>query len=242
MAGSQRILGGLAVLLIVVILTGLWRRGRLRLAYTWVGYLGAVAISDSLIAAWPSIFYTWHFWVSKELLLGLLKLGLGLEIGTLAFRRFPGANRVARGLAALTLVMTAVVLVTASGAPAGSLAAMALEAHARLSHATALLLISLGMLVLWYRVPVHRLHRAILRGLATYLLVFSSALRALFDLLSPANRTWWEVLTKLDGLAYVAMLAYWAREAWRRDPDDDARGSAALEERLAWRTREEPRA
>jgi hypothetical protein len=128
-------------------------------------------------------------------------------------------------------------LLQGSGKEMSSLAAIALEAHARLSHATALLLIALGLLVLWYRVPVHRLHRAILRGLATYLLIFSSALRGFVEMLAPERRALWELLTRLDGIAYVVMLAYWLWEAWRRVPEDDVRGSAAIEARLAWRER-----
>ncbi|MCL4820251.1 MAG: hypothetical protein KJ067_13970 [Vicinamibacteria bacterium] len=237
MALSQQLLVALAVVLIVGLLLGLVRRRTIRACYSWVGYLITVATAEVLILLWPSVFWTWHFWVGKELLLGLFKLGLGLEIGALAFRRFPGARSVARGMAALTLAGTALLLLQGSGKEMSSLAAVALEAHARLSHATALLLVALGLLVLWYRVPVHRLHRAILRGLATYLLVFSSALRGFVEMLAPDRRGLWEALTRLDGVAYIVMLSYWLWEAWRVSPDDSLRGSAAIEARLAWRER-----
>lgn len=237
MAQSQQLLIALAVVLIGGVLAALVRRQVLRACYSFVGYLITVATAEVLILFWPSVFWTWHFWVGKELLLGLFKLGIGLEIGALAFQRFPGARSVARGMAVLTLAGTALLLLQGSGKEMSSLAAVALEAHARLSHATALLLIALGLLVLWYRVPVHRLHRAILRGLATYLLIFSSALRGFVEMLAPERRTLWEVLTRLDGIAYVVMLAYWLWEVWRRVPEDDVRGSAAIEARLAWRER-----
>lgn len=237
MAASQRLLGALSVLLVAAVLAGLTRRGRLRLTYSWPAYLGIVGISECLITGWPSVFWNWYFWVSKELLLGVFKLALGLEIGALAFQRFPGARTVAGTLSAVILAGTALLLGLGSGRATTTLAAVALEAHSRLSHATALLLIALGFLVLWYRVPVHRLQRAVLRGLSAYLLVFSGSMRGLFEMLDPGQRAFWEVLTKLDGVAYVLMLAYWAWEAWRLDPEDDIRGSAAIEARLAWRER-----
>lgn len=230
-------LAAASVLIALAIVAGLAYRKSTRLSHAWLGYLLVVAISEALIGGWPYVFWNWDFWVGKELLIGVVTLLLGLELGTQVFRRFPGARQVARGLAAVLLSLTALLLIRGSGTAVDTLPALALEAHARLSHATALLLISLGLLVLWYRVPVHRLHRVILRGLATYLLVFSSALRGFVEMLAPERRALWGVLTRLDGIAYVVMLAYWLWEVWRRVPDDDVRGSAAIEARLAWRER-----
>lgn len=224
-------------MLCVAIFTLLLRRGLWRVSYTWTVYVACVGFTDALILGWPHTFWTWGFWTSKELLLAILKFAMGLELGALAFRRFPGAQRTARSTAALTLLGVAIIMALAPRTNQGGLAGLALEAHARLSHGSALLLIALGLLVLWYRVPVHRLHRAVLRGLATYLLLFSGGLRTALSLLDTALVAWWNTVSSAAALAYVAMLAYWLWEVWRRVPEDDVRGSAAIEARLAWRER-----
>lgn len=233
----QKVTSVVGIGLCLTIVAILFRRRLWRVSYAWTGYLAVVGVADALIFFWPATFWTWGFWTTKELVLAVLKLCIGLELGALAFRRFPGADRAARASAAVALGLVSLVMVLAPRTSEKGLAGVALEAHARLSHGSALLLVSLGILVLWYRVPIHRLHRAILRGLATYLLLFSGGLRTALTLLSAGLLAWWNVVSNAAGLAYVAMLFYWLWEAARTVPEDELRGSAALEGRLAWRDR-----
>jgi hypothetical protein len=84
--------------------------------------------------------------------------------------------------------------------------------------------------VLWYRLPLHRLHRAILRGLVPYLLIFSAAntLTLVFG---------WHVREEVnlaDGAAWNLMLAYWCWEVWRRPPGGDSDFMRRLQ---PWRAR-----
>ena len=68
-------------------------------------------------------------------------------------------------------------------------------------------------LILWYRLPVHPLHKAILVGLVPYLLVFSVSLNLL-------ESRGWEILpvvSYLHTLAFLAVLVYWMVTAWRPD-------------------------
>jgi hypothetical protein len=237
MNDAQRVITVVAIILCGTLVTMLLRRGLARACYSWSAYILVVGLADALILLWPRTFWNWPFWSGKELTLAVLKVGIGLELGTLAFARFPGAHRTARLLAASALTAAAFAMAMAPKTDTAGLAGLVLEANARLSHGSALLLVSLGLLVLWYRVPIHRIHRAVLRGLAAYLLLFSGTSRAALALLSEGLLEWWNVVTHLDGVAFAIMLAYWVWEAWRVTPEDDARGSAAIEARLAWRDR-----
>jgi hypothetical protein len=66
--------------------------------------------------------------------------------------------------------------------------------------------------ILWYRLPVDPLHKAILIGFVPYLLVFTVAMNALsaygWDLREYAGYA--------QTIAYVVLVAYWARAAWRQ--------------------------
>lgn len=238
MTEAQRIIAVTAIALCGMLVLLLLRRDQARVCYSWSAYILIVGLADALILFWPRTFWNWSFWSGKELTLAVLKAGIGLELGTLAFARFPGAHRTARLWAAFALSVAAITMALAPKTETAGLAGLVLEAHARLSHGSALLLVSLGMLVLWYRVPVHRLHRAILRGLATYLLIFSGTSRAALAMLSQGLLEWWTVVAHLDGAAFALMLAYWTWEVARVSPDDELRGSPALESRLAWRDRD----
>lgn len=237
MNDAQRVIAVTAIALCGMLIVLLLRRDQARVCYSWSAYLLTVGLADALILFWPRTFWNWPFWSGKELTLAVLNFGIGLELGTLAFARFPGAHRTARVWTAFVLTAAAVAMALAPRTETAGLAGLVLEAHARLSHGSALLLISLGLLVLWYRVPVHRLHRAILRGLATYLLIFSGASRAALALLSQGLLEWWNLVTHLDAAAFALVLAYWTWEVARVSPDDELRGSPALESRLAWRDR-----
>jgi hypothetical protein len=85
------------------------------------------------------------------------------------------------------------------------------------------LLTATALLVVWYQVPLHAWPRAILLGFVPYLLVFVIAL----DLL---KRHGWAALHAgagiLDSAAYLALLLFWNRVVWRRDPAEAAAAPA----------------
>lgn len=218
-----------SILAIAAVLAGLRARHLLRASYAWDLYLLAVLVGESLILTWPQRFYTFSFWQVKETLYGVLKLATAVELGLLTLGSFAGGRRRAQQwtLALLALTLVAVSLPT----PAGTLSTLALEMQPRLANATALLFAAVWLLVLYYRVPLHRIHRAILRGLTPYLLVFTVAVR----LRGTFGVELLDLARSLDSSAYVAMCLYWAWEAWRRTPEPAY--PAELTPYLAWRAR-----
>jgi hypothetical protein len=215
MALAERILHGCALCLTYAVLAGLLTRRLYRLSYGFTVYLAAVALGETLIFLWPSLFFTWNFWLTKETAYGVCKLALALELTFLAYQAFPSAHLTARRVILLVLVLVLALVVV--GVPhAADFPTLARELLRRLAEGTALVFTAVWGLVLWYRLPLHRLHRAILRGLVPYLLVFAAA-RSLSLALGWNVRT---AVSLADAGTYVALLAYWAWEVWRRPPEE----------------------
>ena len=213
MTGFQRATGWTAVALLGFILVGIFRNGLVRVCRWLPPYLGAVLLGDLAILIWPELFFGWAFYLAKETAYGVLKLALAVDLGATMFAAFPGAAATARHASLIALVAIGLVLVAAP--PAGvRLDDLAVVLHPRLANGTALLLLVLWFLALWYHVPTHRFHRAILAGLSAYLLVFTIILGYL---VKPGAR-WHPVVSLADSLGYLALLGFWVREAWRPEP------------------------
>ena len=78
------------------------------------------------------------------------------------------------------------------------------------------MLTALAGLVLWYRLPLAPLPRAILMGYAPYLLVFTIGMSLLFHAGSPNIRV---LVGYVDPLAFFVLVNYWLRVAWRTAPE-----------------------
>jgi hypothetical protein len=114
-------------------------------------------------------------------------------------------------------VMLGLLALLTIGIPYGQdLPTLARELLRRLAHGSVLGYFATWALVLWYRIPLHRLHRAIFRGLVPYQLIFATA-RSLTLAFGWDIR---EAVNLADQAAYSLMLAYWAWEVWRRPPDE----------------------
>jgi hypothetical protein len=209
----------LVAVMMAAILAGVWRRHLVRLCRTFVVYALSVGLGAALIAAWPARFHTWDFWQFKELIYSVLSFVVALEIGALSFQAFPGARARARQLSVVILLATLIAIAVTPSAGQGTAdseyqAALYVELQPRLAHGTVMLLAAIWALVLWYVVPLHRWHRAILRGLLPYMLLFTVAVRLLVSWGWHANQ--W--IGYADSVAYLAVLTYWAWEAWREEP------------------------
>jgi hypothetical protein len=201
----------LAVVLEATLLSALVLRRHYSASLVFPLYVLAVLGPDMLFSAWPERFFTWENYLFKEIVHNLLKFALALELAYRTFRAFPGALTTARVVLLVLLVVIGVVTLAAP-LPARDPADIDIEWHARILNGTIWVFTGIAVVVLWYRVPVHALHKAILVGLVPYLLIFSSWMRALVEMGWNDARPYWRFHT----LAYVALLFYWNRVAWSR--------------------------
>jgi len=215
---TQNAVAAVAVVLITAALAGMIVRRRVKVCWTFVVYLGVIAVADLLMLVWPDRF--WHLWfyVGKEFVINVLRLAVALELTYRTFRAFPSARAAARGILLLVLLVTLAVVIVGTGdlAPpegAPALGPLASRVQPRVLSGAIWLLTAVAGLILWYRLPVHPLHKAILVGLVPYLLVFSASLNML-------ESRGWEILpvvSYLHTLAFLAVLVYWTFAAWRPD-------------------------
>jgi hypothetical protein len=109
----------------------------------------------------------------------------------------------------LVLTFVTVMAVSGSGTDFNSFVA---ELHPRVLNGSIWLFTTIAALILWYRLPVDAFHKAVLLSYVPFLLVFTVMLNALGSL---GWERGWHV-TYLYQLAYVALMTFWARAAWRR--------------------------
>jgi hypothetical protein len=213
----ETVIGLAGPLLAVAIVAGLAVRHRLGVCYTFVPYLLSAELSDLLVLLWPGYFHTQWFWVGSQMVVNLLRFALALELTYRTFRAFPSARGTARGALLLVLLVTLALVVAgtqdAAPLPGGdSLAPVISRIQPRILNGTIWLLTAMSGLILWYRLPVHRFHKAILTGLVPYLLVFTTALNLL-------DTQGWNILENVNYVytgAFGVLLGYWTWAAWRR--------------------------
>jgi len=206
----------LSVGLCLVALGGLVARRRVAVCRSFVPYLGAIALADLLTLSWPGTFFQQWFWFGKELVIHVLRFGVALELAYRTFRAFPSARASVRALALLILALTFGIVFagTTDLEPAPGAEALGLlisRVQPRILNGTIWLLTGIAGLILWYRLPVHPWHKAILTGLVAYLLAFSTSLSWI------ESQGWGvrEYANHLHTGAFLLMLCYWAVAAWR---------------------------
>jgi hypothetical protein len=201
-------------------LVGLVFRRRWRLAYFFVGYMLAIVCLSSLVILWPERFHTWSFYWIKESIYSVLKIGVAAELTVTVFQAFPAARRVARGALGVVLVVTLIAAWLAAPGPMPNRSSerqwadFVLALYPRITNGTAWLFGALFAVILYYRLPLHALHKAIAFGFMAYLLFLTFAL----DLIRRSDFGARDVVAYANAIGYALVAIYWAWAAWRRDP------------------------
>ena len=206
-----------AVILAGTSLTGLIVRRRVGVCWSFAVYLAVVAAADLLMLLWPARFWQLPFYVGKEFLIDVLRFVLALELTWRTFRAFPSARATARGVLLVVLLATLALVFAGTGdlepvegAPA--LGPLISRVQPRVMNGAIWLLTGIAGLILWYRLPVHPLHKAILVGYVPYLLVFTVSLNVL-------ESHGWHIREQVNYVhtsAFLVVLGYWVVAAWRR--------------------------
>ncbi len=207
-------------LLLLVLLAGMLWRGRVRHCWAFAAYVVAVLLGNTLVSLWPERFFNPPFWMVKQGVYDALKVAIALELAWRSFRAFPGAQRTAQRVLLALLALSTLSLAWASSPSSFE---TLWEWQPPVATAALWLLTATALMVVWYQVPVNGWQRAIMLGLAPYLLVFVSLLGLL-------ERRGWaavgELFATAETLAYLALVAFWSWAAWRRDPAPAAAASA----------------
>jgi hypothetical protein len=210
MTEAQVLVAHAARLALVVLLAGMVWRGRLRQCWALGAYVMAALVGNTLVSLWPSRFYTPAFWVAKQGVYDILKAAIALELAWRAFRAFPGALRTAR---LVLLVLLGLSTVSLAAVPTRPSYAVVWEWQPGVVTAGLWLLTATALMVVWYQVPLTGWQRAIMMGLAVYLLVFVT----LLGLLKTRGWALGPFVATAETLAYLALVVFWAWLAWRRD-------------------------
>jgi hypothetical protein len=193
----------------LAVLVGLFVRHRAHLCWSFVGYLAWGLLCNSLVSFWPDQFYRQWFYLLTQGVLDAFKLAIAAELTYRTFRAFPGAAARVRVLLAPVFIVPALFV---SKVPPGAAYEDWLRVYwPQVQTGVIWIMVAITLLIAWYRVPVHTMHRAILIGFAAYLLIFTTLLNVLRDFGFDRLRLF---ISVADGYAYLLLLAGWAYAAW----------------------------
>jgi len=230
MNAEQVLVAHAVKILVLLTLAGIIARRRWPLCWSFTAYLAIILLCNSLVSFWPDRFFQPWFWIVRAGLYDALKVAITLELAYRTFQAFPGAQATARRVVFALLVATTVVLVAVPWD--SSYGAALFEWEPRVLTGTIWLLNALAVVVIWYRVPIHPYHKAILLGFVPYLLVFTILLRLL-------RHYGWDILPVVqaaDPAAYMLLMGWWAWAAWEPEAAPDV-SPEVLRVLQPWRAR-----
>lgn len=212
MTASQVLIAHAVKILVLLTLAGILARRRWGLCWSFTAYLAVILVCNSLVSFWPERFYEPWFWIARTALYDALRIAIALELAYRTFQAFPGAQATARRILFALLIATTAALVALPWDSSYGMAVLVWEP--RVLMGTIWLLNALAVVVIWYRLPIHPYHKAILLGFVPYLLVFTTLLRLL-------RHYGWEILPLVQSAepaAYMLLMGWWAWAAWERGP------------------------
>lgn len=215
----QKLIGYLGSGLLAATLVGLVCTGRYRLWHSFTLCLAVIFAASAAIGLSPRL-HNPSLWRWQELVVDLLRLAMAVELALRIFRDFPGARATLRSV---MILVGAVTLILIARAPHGAAVwfkhdrdayeAFVSDLQPRVLNGAVWLFTGIAALVLWYRLPIHPFHKAVLLSYVPYLLVFTIAMKRLGDL--GWERGWY--IQYANQVAYAVLLAFWTHAAWRRD-------------------------
>jgi hypothetical protein len=180
-------------------------------------YLFCVLAQDLLFLAFYFIrskYYAPAYWCA-ELLCIVLGVGVTWEIFGLTLGRYPGADRMARFVLSIVVVVT--ISATVAGAWGGHIftrdSVVELERNLRVAQALSLLV--LGIFCLHYRILIGRNLRGLFAGYGIF--VGSSVIT--LTLLSFFREAFYNAWVAVQPLCYLVALVVWCVFLWTYQPD-----------------------
>ena len=209
MSAAQLLVAHGVKIAMLAVLVGLFARRRAHLCWSFVGYLSWGLVCNSLISFWPDQFYRQWFYLLTQGVADAFKVAIAAELTYRTFRAFPGAAARVRVLLAPFFLIPALFV---SKVPPGATYEELIRLYQpQVQTGVIWTMVAITLLIAWYRVPVHAMHRAILIGFASYLLIFTTLFNVLRDFGNDNLRAFIGVA---DGYAYLALLVGWAYAAW----------------------------
>ena len=210
MSLTAKVIGLAGIGLLLLTLAGLIVRRRWSQWYAFSLYLPVVSAFSLAFLVKPDL-WTWDVWFVQENILNALRFAVALELAARTFRAFPGARSTARPLMLLVVLVT-FGMVAAFPGSAVDYESFLEELQPRLLNGTVWLFTAIAALILWYRLPVAPLHKAVVLVYVPYLLFQLGYLRVFVE------RSWQvPALGYINQAAYLLMVAYWSRVAWRTE-------------------------
>ena len=202
----QQVVRWLSGMQLVVLFGVLILRRHYQRAPFFTTYVGGLIA----LAAFLALNYTWNGFMISAVATAALRFGVALELTRCIFGAFPAAATTARRVVFSILVVTAVICF-AMISPSATYTRVHAEAVPRLGATGIWILTALAGLVLWYRLPLAPLPRAILLGYAPYLLVYTICMSLYF---SPEAQPYRSLIGYVNSGSFMVVVGHWIWVAW----------------------------
>jgi hypothetical protein len=207
MTPLAKAIGLASTLLLLTTLVGLVVRGHWRAWYSYALYVLVLPLFTLLYLADDRL-YDKNVWMVQESLLNAIRFGMALELAGRTFRAFPGA-RSTLNVVVMVVVAATLALALPSYDPDHEYLNFVVNLQPRLLSGSVWLFTAIAALILWYRLPVLPVRKAILLSYLPYL-IFSTAFLNLLNQFG-----WLQGLQYLNQVVYLVLVTFWARVAWK---------------------------
>ena len=200
----------LGVGLLAVLVALLLRRAKAKQCFLFSAYVSAATVFTAFFVLFPD-YYSPDAFMVKQGIYDCLLFGMSLELAIRTFAAFNGIAAFVRLLlgAAVALSTSLILLAT----PANPDYSSFIRFEPGITAAGIWCLAFVGLLIVWYQIPVPAFTRAIILGYVPYLMVFT----VYVDLITRLGWGAIQNLNLVNAVAYDAVAGYWVYAAWRKD-------------------------